>query len=381
MRAFPIPGNIQQAASNIASSVSSSISQHRDTVSEQSVEREINARSFANENALSYPHDITSNALGYVRYDIYPHRQDVDSHQSYSHMNLHMPAEIGDALEAEWSADSDMLNSSLALGKRFIDLQDRVGSVRSYGDAGDAAKAVISAGVETADLFAGKIGDAMKIPFLDALTKPLMRRKRRATNPHEAHFFQDVSFRTFEFTHKLIPFSREESEIIRKICHWFRFFAAPRKANSTHYEYPAEWHIGFYNQDKLNPYLPQIYRCVLTGVNVNYTGSSTWSMHPDGAPTDVEITLTFTETVKPTRDIIHQEINTWNKTIGPRRRNAVIGSESDETTLSDVLGSSVIAEALPGAVKDALKTFAETWNEYGGVDTPNKESLWKEGDR
>ena len=142
-----------------------------------------------------------------------------------------------------------------------------------------------------------------------------------------------------------------------------------------------EWHIGFYNQDKLNPYLPQIYRCVLTGVNVNYTGSSTWSMHPDGAPTDVEITLTFTETVKPTRDIIHQEINTWNKTIGPRRRNAVIGSESDETTLSDVLGSSVIAEALPGAVKDALKTFAETWNEYGGVDTPNKESLWKEGDR
>ena len=72
-------------------------------------------------------------------------------------MNLHMPAEIGDALEAEWSADSDMLNSSLALGKRFIDLQDRVGSVRSFGDAGDAAKAVISAGVESADLFAYEV--------------------------------------------------------------------------------------------------------------------------------------------------------------------------------------------------------------------------------
>ena len=368
--------NLSNIAKEVGTSVVRAVDAHGKAQAKRSLDVHRSARKFADANALSYPGDITNSALGYIRYDIYPHRGEQDSHQSYSHINLHMPAEIGDTLSAEWSADSDMMNTALALGKRYMELQNKVGSVGQGSGAGDAAKAVIAAGIEGADLFASKIGDALQIPFLDAITKPMMRRKRRATNPHEAHFFQDVEFRTFEFTHKLIPFNQDEAEVIRKICHWFRFFASPRKANATHYEYPAEWHIGFYNDDTLNPYLPQIYRCVLTGVNINYTGSSTWSMHSDGSPTDLELSLEFTETVKPTRDIIHQEVDTWNKAMGPDARNVVIGEKSAETSVEEVLRTSLASGLVPESAVPAVQNFYATFKSYGGVDTPNSEQLY-----
>ena len=62
--------------------------------------------------SLSYPDNLSSEELGYVRYDIYPYRREKSSHIQIANINLHMPAEISDALASEWTAESDMLRSS-----------------------------------------------------------------------------------------------------------------------------------------------------------------------------------------------------------------------------------------------------------------------------
>ena len=46
-------------------------------------------------------------------------RGDKRSHQSYTNMNLHMPAEITDAFASEWAAETDILNVAAAATKRI----------------------------------------------------------------------------------------------------------------------------------------------------------------------------------------------------------------------------------------------------------------------
>ena len=99
-------------------------------------------------------------------------------------------------------------------------------------------------------------------------------------------------------------------------------------------------------------------------------------MHSDGSPTDLELSLEFTETVKPTRDIIHQEVDTWNKAMGPDARNVVIGEKSAETSVEEVLRTSLASGLVPESAVPAVKSFYATFKSYGGMDTPNSEQLY-----
>ena len=73
------------------------------------------------------------------------------------------------------------------------------------------------------------------------------------------------------------------------------------------FNYPGQFNIGFYNHHHVNTYLPQIWPCVCTGIEVNYTGSATWSQFRSGAPTDIELQLTFQEIVLPTKEVMQME--------------------------------------------------------------------------
>lgn len=321
---------------------------------------------------LKYPQDVTSNELGYVRYDIYPHRQEDDGHQSYTNINLHMPIGVEDSLSAEWAAENDLITTGGAAAKRMIEETKR--SRGSETKAGANSEAM-STGLELLDAFGSKAEEILKVPGLDVLTSGTMRRRRRVINPHERHFFKGVGFRAFEFAHKLIPFNEDDAKNIRDICRWFRYYSAPGTAKVTHFDYPAEWHIGFYRGNALNPYLPQIHRCVLTTVSINYTGSSTWSMHRDGAPTDVELNLSFVETVLPTRDVIEQEISPSGLPQSPEQRNKFIEDVSAEANLELVETFGDVKQLYGKA-----KAMGKNGNAYGKETTKESDRYFKQFD-
>ena len=45
-----------------------------------------------------------------------------------------------------------------------------------------------------------------------------------------------------------------------------------------------------------NPYLPELKMCVCTGVNTNFSQSGGWRSFEGGAPVDISLQLTFSET-------------------------------------------------------------------------------------
>jgi len=47
--------------------------------------------------------------------------------------------------------------------------------------------------------------------------------------------------------------------------------------------------------NSVNPNIPQLKRCVLTEVGVNYAPNGTWSTFDDGTPVQTTLTLNFKE--------------------------------------------------------------------------------------
>ena len=138
-------------------------------------------------------------------------------------------------------------------------------------------------------------------------------------NPRKEQLFNDVGFRTFEFTFNLFPRSKKESHDVMEMIKLFRFHAHPEVTpNQAFYNMPSEFQITYIDltYPSLNPFqqigsffgaeyggvtarenqwLNKIGRCVLTGVNVEYTPQDRLAFFADGAPAMVNLTLSFAE--------------------------------------------------------------------------------------
>ena len=127
-------------------------------------------------------------------------------------------------------------------------------------------------------------------------------------NPHNRTLFEGVATRTFAFQFSMIATSRSESHQIQQIIKFFRHNMYPediiwkREVDNPDadvkigFRYPAKFQIDFWdtkNQKELGSLL-KIERCYLVSMNTTYnSGDATF--HEDGTPTQVEVTLTFTE--------------------------------------------------------------------------------------
>lgn len=122
------------------------------------------------------------------------------------------------------------------------------------------------------------------------------------TNKHIVTEFTGVGTRSFGFKFKLVGSSKRESEIIRDIGKAFRNGLYP-EADILALKYPPKWTIRFMMGSSDIDYLPKIWECYLTSLNVSYNGSANlW--HVDGAPIECDITVSF----KETRSLRHQDI-------------------------------------------------------------------------
>lgn len=134
--------------------------------------------------------------------------------------------------------------------------------------------------------------------------------KGAAVNRFVEVAFKSMANRTFSFDFLFTPISAQEAEQVRKIIKAFRYHSAPEFTGDKAYlTYPDEFDIGFYRIDEdskqavENTKIPRINRCVCTSVDVNY-GATDWYTFKDGHPTQITLTLSFTEMVMLTKNLI-----------------------------------------------------------------------------
>lgn len=134
------------------------------------------------------------------------------------------------------------------------------------------------------------------------------QQKGIAFNPATALAFETMQLRTFNFEFKLVPESAEESETARRIENLFRKYMYPKKSGAFTLKYPPKFRIKFMHGEQENKYMPMIHDSYLVALDAtaNPEGHATFS---NGAPTAVDIKLTFQESRMLTQDLLYTESN------------------------------------------------------------------------
>lgn len=129
-----------------------------------------------------------------------------------------------------------------------------------------------------------------------------------APNPKKEQVFRGVDFRTWNFEYQFYPRSKEEYQNVQNIIYMFKLHMHPeyKDANNFLYLYPSEFDIVHYNGVDENFNLPRHSSCVLTEMTVNYAPQSQFTSFEGGAPTQINISLTFKELVQMSKERIQE---------------------------------------------------------------------------
>ena len=155
----------------------------------------------------------------------------------------------------------------------------------------------IEASTELRTIMAGKILKGSGIPGIDAAGQIYQKSKGIAINPNTTMGFQNMNMRANTFQFKMVADSQKDSVLIKHIHEFFRVnLYAAAQADGMLLTYPPKWKITFHKGDgALNPFIPQIYESFLVAVNSTFN-ASTFLTFADGAPIEVDVSLSFTET-------------------------------------------------------------------------------------
>lgn len=123
-----------------------------------------------------------------------------------------------------------------------------------------------------------------------------------AINPGVQVLYRSTALRSFQFQFLMAPQSERESRSMESIIQNLRYWAAPRAVGIL-FQTPAEFQIRFYNKGQENRHIPQIRRCVLNRIDVDYAPmSGEWSTFTNGHPVAALLSLNFQE-----MEIIHKD--------------------------------------------------------------------------
>lgn len=127
------------------------------------------------------------------------------------------------------------------------------------------------------------------------------------TNPFREVLFEGVDYRKFNFKYKFMPKNKNESEKVRGIISLFKEHMHPELAgDGFFYIYPSEFEIEYKFNGEENGYFNRIANCVLTDMTVDYGGDQFASFN-NGAPSEINLTLSFRELELLTKDTIKAE--------------------------------------------------------------------------
>ena len=175
----------------------------------------------------------------------------------------------------------------------------------------DLALGALEGGGEGFEKAMGDIGGTIKTNkegIKEALTKKiagsitgtgdqLMKRTGQVMNPNMELLFNGPQLRSFGFTFKLSPRTKEEAKNIQKIIFCFKQAMAPVATDGNLFlKSPNTWRIRYYNREgSQHQYLNRFKECAMMSSTVNYTPDGSYATYTDGSMVSYNLTLSFQE--------------------------------------------------------------------------------------
>ena len=241
----------------------------------------------------------------YVRYefrDQYPMKPDGSGAGGYrdkSAIVLPMPGGLEYANGANYEESSDMLRTLKGvMGNSVSNLNEVLGEVA--GETGAISKlSKIGAALTNTDNLKMAAKEGVKYLKHQSNLFGMTSQRTQALNDYSEHFFKGVPFRSFNFTHSLVPEQEEDSHQIWHIIKYFRYALAPQKQGDGAW-FNRPWIVQpcfYYSGDKENGYIPKLEWCVIKNFTTNYSPQEPYHQHRKGAPTRIDITIELEEMV------------------------------------------------------------------------------------
>ena len=135
----------------------------------------------------------------------------------------------------------------------------------------------------------------------------------QADNPFVEVLFDSMNVRKFTYNFNFAPRNEAETMEVQQIIQLFRFHMAPElQGNNARYlTLPSTFDIHYMykannGEAYENDYFTRLSTCVLQDCNVNYTPGDKVRTFADGAPTQITMSLTFSETEVLTKERINE---------------------------------------------------------------------------
>jgi len=189
---------------------------------------------------------------------------------------------------------------NLAVGGAIMGMAGMAGSTANMlGSGGASANAAASLALQRTAKRIPLVGDMLSS---SAGMKAIQSMTRVINAPNARVLFEGVGMRSFSFSFNLIAATPQQSVDIKKIVKYFRSEAYPdaltTAINNRNVEmglrYPDRFIIDMMYNDKR--VFTKLKPCYLTGISVKYNAEQN-TMHADGAPTKVDLTLSFKESL------------------------------------------------------------------------------------
>jgi hypothetical protein len=216
-------------------------------------------------------------------------------------ISLYIPDTVNVQYSTQYDSSTQLTST---LGKPYFLAQAGTSLTDLLMKKGDSAEKIGNNVANDPYLRAAAASLLGKLPGVGGDLQPLaLRALGQAFNPQLQVLFQQVNFRSFQFDFLFTPYSKEETETVKKIIKSFKFAAAPQIkrgsfgfAESLFVDVPYPFEIEFLYKGKANEYVHKIGRSVLENISVDY-GPNGWATFNDGSPVQIRMSLQFTETV------------------------------------------------------------------------------------
>ena len=216
-------------------------------------------------------------------------------------ISLYMPETVSNPSTISW--DSEKVGyavNTISNAPSNINTNSMMGFAGSMTGMGEAtAQKLAQHGLANAGAKGmGLLGSKITADQLMAVTTG------QIPNPYLTYIFRGVDFRSFSFVFKFSPRTTEDCDTIHKIINLFTYHSLPNKTSKggTFLGYPSEVQMEYCYKDKPNPYLPKFKRCQITAVDHDFTPNGMFSVHRGAFPTQITMSLKFTETDINTRE-------------------------------------------------------------------------------
>ena len=168
------------------------------------------------------------------------------------------------------------------------------------------SQGAISAGAETVSALGASLAKLPGAFGAADIGSALSVSSGTSLNPFKETVFESVDFRSFAFKYKFFPKNKKESDDVYDIINTFKFHMHPEMSEGKlFFIYPSEFNISYYFGSEENGYFHKFATCVLENMDVNYGGEQ-FSSFRDGAPTEINMSLTFRELEILTKNMVRE---------------------------------------------------------------------------